>query len=88
MNKNSTIETGGLILSILIICSMFIPMSCRSAKESDVIASCKGNIKQIATACAMYSMSHSEQYPPELVALVPDQVSDPHLFWCRADIEK
>ncbi len=56
-------------------------------RECSRIAMCRNNLKQISTACALYSMRYNGAYPEELSNLIPDQVSDASLFICRMDPE-
>ena len=98
MNKKgfTLIELLVVIAIIAILASMLLPVLAR-AREEGRRAACKNNLKQIATACAMYSMSNNEVYPcnaaypgtlnngTTLGLLYEDQVSDPNLFMCKSD---
>ena len=92
------IELLVVIAIIAILASMLLPVLAR-AREEGRRAACKNSLKQIATACAMYSMSNNEVYPcspgydgagtlnngKTLGLLYSDQVSDPMLFACKSD---
>ena len=100
-NKGFTlIELLVVIAIIAILASMLLPVLAR-AREEGRRAACKNNLKQIGTACSMYSMGSDEIYPcfmpggaafvngsnqgGALGLLVPDQVSDWNLFHCKSD---
>ncbi len=86
------IELLVVIAIIAILASMLLPVLAR-AREEGRRAACVNNLKQIATACAMYSMSANEMYPnvgisgnsgDTLGLLIPDQISDVNLFACKS----
>ncbi|MFH1708085.1 MAG: hypothetical protein ABIF71_09220 [Planctomycetota bacterium] len=69
---------GGLVLGLILLAQAGVDGQDRNTNR------CKNNLRQIGTACAMYAMSNDENYPPNLQAMVPDQIADTNLFMCPA----
>ncbi len=69
--SHSTLFAVALVASFLVICAVVVPNFMR-ARAGGRITSCLSNLKNIGTACEMYSTDYSGKYPPRMELLVPN----------------
>lgn len=70
-NKGFTlIELMIVIAIIAILAAILVPNFLRARQQSQ-LSSCQSNLKNIATACEMYSVDNNGHYPTKIAMLVP-----------------
>ena len=67
----STLFVIALIASFLVLCAVVVP-NFRRARAGGRITACKSNLKNIGTACEMYSSDNAGKYPARMELLLPN----------------